>query len=176
MTMFTSIWRMAGTRRPMALAAAACLATVAIPASAQMQPATAESLGDAIGACINAVDHDGAIVEGLEAGGWSRARMENGGEAAEDVLLFGKSGNEALILTADVNGDEPDPCIVLARLPRTSAYHPSAEAISQIIGMPVERNENNYFWRFSDKIAQMTPSGSAEEPSLRFVVMQSGDN
>ena len=158
------------------LIAAAAVATLAVPAGAQMQPASAESLGTAVGTCLSAVESDGTIVSALEARGWSRARIDNGGEAADEIMLFGMAGNEALILTSEAGEDGRAPCIVLARLPRTSAYHPTAEALSQIIGMPTERNENQYFWRFSDKIAQMTPSGSAEAPSLRFVVMQSGDN
>ncbi|WP_340589238.1 hypothetical protein [Erythrobacter alti] len=149
---------------------------IAIPASGQVQPVSVDSLAVAVSACILAVDGEQPIAETLVASGWSEATLESDEPVQTPLLVFGHSDSEAVIMTLNAGEGEPEPCVVVARLPSTTVYHPSAEGLSRIIGMPVSREDNQYTWRFAGKLAQMAPTGSADAPSLRFLVIRTGDN
>lgn len=153
-------------------AAGPALLASAVSAHAQMQPASAEQLGEAAGACLAAVDGDGPLPEELGSLGWERATISSKGKAVDSPLgMFGKSGNDAIILVSKPDNESGASCVVIARLASTKLYHPTAEAISRIVGPPTKREDNIYFWSLDGKAAQLAPTGTRDEPALRFVIV-----
>tara|TARA_B100000678_G_scaffold88717_1_gene73751 strand:+ start:509 stop:940 length:432 start_codon:yes stop_codon:yes gene_type:complete len=141
-----------------------------------MKPASADQLGDAFGACLQATQGEGEIDAALTTSGWKTAEMSSDSKAIENgpLTIFGKAGNRALIMTSS-DDDADETCVVLARLRSTERYLPSAEGISRAIGEPANVEDGTYFWTFDGRVAQLAPTGSREEPSLRFVVMKLKD-
>ncbi|MCA0977347.1 hypothetical protein LCM19_03110 [Qipengyuania flava] len=147
-------------------------------AQAQMQPVSAEQLGEAVGACLRATQGDAEMGEALSEMGWAPATIESSGKAVETdgMTIRGHSDNRAVIMTTDAEGDRARSCAVVGRIPSVDRYHPSAEAISRIAGDPVRREDDVYYWLIDGRVAQLAPTGSREEPSLRFFIMQREDS
>ena len=147
-------------------------------AQAQMQPVTAAQLGEAVGACVLATQGGTDMGEALAESGWetSTVSSDEGPVDMAGLTIRGRSDNSAVIMTNEADDETGGGCVVTARLASTDMYHPTAEAISRNLGAPVSREDNTYYWMVEGRAAQLAPTGSRDEPSLRFFIMQSKDS
>ena len=147
----------------LALAAAA-------PAAAQDKPATAFQIVDAIEACKQITTPTWLDLDSLSDHGWKPYRKAAGRRAQVVRGAYEKVGNEALII---ISKEElkAKACVVFAKLDNTSDYGPTAQGVSQIVGMPVRAEGPTYFWLLGDGMnMRVDPAGDRDKPIARFEI------
>lgn len=145
------------------------LALLAAPAAAQDKPATSEQIADAIEACKTITSPSWIELKQLPSLGW-RPYEKTGGRRVMKVMgAYEKRDNEALII---VSKDElkSKSCVVSAKLDSTADYGPTAQGVSQIVGMPVRADGPTYFWIMGDKEMRLDPAGDRDKPIARFEI------
>jgi hypothetical protein len=145
------------------------LALAAASASAQDKPATAAQIVDAIEACKAITSPTWLELKALPAQGWNPYRKSGGRRAQVVSGAYEKRGNEALIIISreDLQAKK---CAVYARLESTAQYGPTAQGVSQLVGMPDRAEGPTYFWTLGDKTMRLDPTGDRDKPIARFEI------
>ncbi len=152
---------------------AALTATAALlsaPAAAQEAPADSAQIAAAIEACSAITSPTWIELKQLPDHGWEPVKKRGGGRSAMVVRgAYEKRGNEALII---IGKDElkAKSCVVFARLQATGDYGPTAQGVSQLIGMPLRADGPTYFWVLGDKNIRLDPAGDRDKPIARFEI------
>ena len=148
----------------------ASLAFLAAPAAAQDRPATPAQIADAIDACETITSPNWLELKQLPSLGWDTVEKRGGRRGAMKVRgAYEKQGNEALIIISREELKEKA-CVVFARLDSTADYGPTAQGVSEIIGMPVRADGPTYFWIQGDKELRLDPAGDRSKPIARFQI------
>ena len=142
----------------------------AVPAAAQDKPATSFQIVDAIEACKQITTPTWLHLDNLKDHGWRPYRKAAGRRAQVVRGAYEKQGNEALII---ISKEElkAKACVVFARLDSTADYGPTAQGVSQIVGMPIRAEGPTYFWSLGDGMEmRVDPTGEREKPIARFEI------
>ena len=146
------------------------LALLATPTAAQENPASAAQIVDAIEACKAITSADWLELKALPSHGWKEYRKSGGRRAQVVRGAYEKAGNEALIIIGK-DDLKAKACTVFARLESTSDYGPTAQAVSQLVGMPTHAEGSTYFWTLDDgKSMRVDPTGDRDKPIARFEI------
>ena len=147
----------------LALAAAA-------PAAAQDKPASAAEIVDAIDACKAITSPTWIELDDLSKHGWKPYRKPAGRRAQVVRGAYEKQGNEALIIISKAELREKA-CVIFARLDSTADYGPTAQSVSQFVGMPTHADGPTYFWSLGDGMKmRIDPTGDKDKPIARFEI------
>ncbi|MEX0342497.1 MAG: hypothetical protein AB3N06_07915 [Erythrobacter sp.] len=145
------------------------LALIAAPAAAQDSPATSEQIADAIEACKTITSPTWLELKQLPSLGWKQYQKRAGRKAMKVRGVYEKQDNEALIIVSKEDL-KAKACVVFAKLDDTADYGPTAQGVSQIIGMPVRAEGPTYFWIMDDKEMRLDPAGDRDKPIARFEI------
>ena len=146
------------------------LALAAVPAAAQDKPASAAEIADAINACKAVTSPTWIELDDLRGHGWKPYRKAAGRRAQVITGAYEKVGNEALIIITKEDL-KAKACTVFARLDNTSDYGPTAQGVSEFVGMPNRADGPTYFWALGDgKVMRVDPTGDRDKPIARFEI------
>lgn len=146
------------------------LALLAAPVAAQERPASAAEIVDAIEACKAITSPTWLELKALPSLGWKEYRKSGGRRAQVVRGAYEKTGNEALIIISK-DDLKAKACTVFARLESTADYGATAQAVSQIVGMPTHAEGPTYFWTLDDgKVMRVDPTGDSDKPIARFEI------
>jgi len=161
------------------LAVLACLGAGALHASsaaAQVKPAGAGDIRDAIGDCLAITSASWIDLDKLKDElDWDMATRTVGRSREKISGIYAKPGSEALIIVGKPELKDKR-CVVLARLPDTASYHPTAEALSSELGMPRQGEGMSYIWHQRAATIEMRPSGAPDAPNAEFAVTASEED
>ncbi|ANU07654.1 hypothetical protein [Paraurantiacibacter namhicola] len=155
-------------------ALAAVAATLSAPASAQMKPASAEDVAEAIKTCKDITSPTWIDKDALKGHGWHQVRQRGRGRGGARLYnAYETRGNDAYLVfeREDLKAKN---CVVLARLENTGAYNGLAQGLAGEIGMPNGQDGFAYIWDQSDYIVRMEPSGDRDTPNARFTIKAKG--
>ncbi|QYJ06421.1 hypothetical protein [Qipengyuania flava] len=146
------------------------LALMAAPAAAQDKPATPAQIADAIDACAAITSPTWLELKQLPSHGWKPFEKRGGRRGAMKVRgAYEKVGNEALIIISKEELKQKA-CVVFAKLDNTADYGPTAQGVSEFVGMPVRAEGPTYFWIMDDKEMRLDPAGDRDKPIARFEI------
>lgn len=153
-----------------ALLSALPLLAFASPAAAQMKPAGAPDILEAIEMCKSISTPVWMHRDRLEDSDWHTAEVRGERRRTRKVPgIYEKLGNRAyVVLTREELRNRE--CVVQARLEETSAYMPLLQEISQTTGMPTGQDGYGYTWELDDYNMRVEPTGERSAPSVRFVI------
>ena len=155
-----------------ALPAVAAAAALAVPASAQLKPASEAHITAATAQCLAATTAEGIDTDIIESAGWEAATASKDGKAiAMPLGIYGASGNDAMIMTGPKGEAANKVCIVMARMGKLKEYDALASAMSARYGKPLKVEGGKRIWSADGKIIQMDASGSRDKPSVRIATM-----
>ena len=143
----------------------------ALPAQAQLRPATADHIGEAVGRCIAATSTAGLNLERLAEGGWQRAKTQSGEEKVDaPIPIYGKAGNRAVIIAAPT--EAAPACIVTARIEHFDVVSATTQGMSRALKVsPMKSEGNETYWRYGPLIIQLAATGTREKPGIRVGVV-----
>ena len=146
------------------------LALLAAPVAAQEKPASVAEVVDAIDACKAITTPTWLELKALPSHGWKEYRKSGGRRAQVVRGAYEKADNEALIIISKEEL-EAKACVVFARLESTGDYGSTAQAVSEIVGMPTRAEGPTYFWSLGDgKTMRVDPAGDRTKPIARFEI------
>lgn len=145
------------------------LAFLAAPAAAQERPATPAQIADAIDACETITSPTWLELKQLPSLGWNPYKKRGGRSMMQVRGAYEKRDNEALIIISK-ESLKAKACVVYARLDDTADYGPTAQGVSQYVGMPVRAEGPTYFWIMDDKEMRLDPAGDRDKPIARFEI------
>ena len=147
-------------------------AAVAAPAAAQVSPANAGDIADAVSGCMAAAR--AAVVDeaSLADEGWRRGEIGGKEETTAGLAAYGKSRNNALILTTKGDGSAKAVCAVTARIDKQADYQAVVDAIDALEGVRAIKKDKLQIWFSSgERMIVSDLTGTRETPSVRVAVM-----
>ena len=155
--------------RHAALILALSTAGMALPANAQIAPATPEKIAEAVSACMVASTVDGVDEAQLTDEGWAKAAVTEDGKPVDHGLSFyGKSGNHSILL---LDPQERQVCVVTARITDPSAYQGVVDAIDALADVkPIEQDKFDITFLGDDRMIFSQISGTPDKPGVRIFV------
>ena len=157
-----------------ALSALAACAAFAAPAAAQMKPADAEDVAEALATCKAITSPVWIDKDALKGHDWHQVRQRGAGRGGARLYnTYEKRGNRAYLVfeREDLQAKQ---CVVLARLEDSSEYVNLARDLAGEVGMPTGQDGYAYIWDDADYTVRMEPSGERDTPNARFTVKAKG--
>ncbi len=155
-----------------AFPAIATVALFAAPASAELKPASQAGIAAATEQCLAATTAEGVDTGAIERAGWAVGTASKEGEpVATPLRFYGKSGNNAMIMTGPAGDATGKVCFVMARLGKPKDYLALAATMSATYGKPLKVEGNERIWSADGKLIQMDVTGSREKPAVRIATM-----
>ena len=151
---------------------AGLLAVAATSAAAQLRPAPLDNILAATDACRAAVISGGVDQERLTVAGWEvgTATGPSGAPIEGAMRVFGKSGNDSLIMLIDAT---PALCTAMAGLENSAAFAALGAALAGEAGARVaERNGREQTLFVGDSIVNIARTGTERQPAVRIAVMK----
>ncbi len=154
--------------RAVTFAAVAAL-TCSFPLAAQEKPASAAQIAQAVDACKAITGSKWIDLKKLPSLGWTPFTKSTGRKQMTIGGAYVKRGNEALLVVGHDELKEKT-CVVLVRLQSGGSYGATAQAVSEIIGMPTGQQDFTYIWEQGGQRISLDPSGDKSAPKARFAV------
>nr|WP_314442952.1 hypothetical protein [uncultured Sphingomonas sp.] len=155
----------------------AALALVALPAVASAQsPSAPSAIVEAAADCWEATGASSVNVASLAAKGWKSSNLtDKDGKAVPTPLRFYSKATSSVMVMILPDGKSPA-CSVVSRVENVAAYKPVMDQLQARLkqlepGLKAGRSgTNGAAFLGVGRMAVIEPTGSQEQPSVRFIV------
>jgi hypothetical protein len=146
---------------------AALPALLSPPASAKgLEPMAADGVVAAISDCVAATERNGINEGRLTQGGWQKASLTGGGDAAKTPMgFYSRPGSNALVMS------HATLCIVTAELEQAKQYQAVVDGIDSLEGVrAIEKDKLKITFMSPEHLIQSEMVGSNIEPIVKIFV------